>query len=115
MKYAMLIYMPAQPTDLGSDEDPAAVTKEYWALRDDPGCIGGEHLSSADTATTVRLSDGQTLLTDGPFAATKEVLTGFFLYEADNVDVALEFAGRIPATRFGGSIEVRPMMMEHPS
>ena len=62
------------------------------------------------TATTIRLADGKPLVTDGPFADTKEVFGGYYLYEADNLDQAIEMAARIPALRLGGTIEVRPVM-----
>jgi hypothetical protein len=63
-----------------------------------------------ETATTVRVADGEALITDGPFADTKEVFGGFYLLEADDLDGALEIAARIPAARLGGSVEVRPIM-----
>ena len=63
-----------------------------------------------ETATTVALDDERSLITDGPFADTKEVFGGFYLLEADDLDAALAFAGRIPATRLGGCVEVRPLV-----
>ena len=72
--------------------------------------IGGEQLQPADTATTVRVRDGQTLLTDGPFVDAKEHLGGFLLVEAGDLDGALDIAARIPAARMGGAIEVRPLV-----
>jgi hypothetical protein len=72
--------------------------------------LSGASLQPVTTATTVRLADGKPLVTDGPFADTKEVFGGYYLYEADNLDQATEMAARIPALRFGGSIEVRPIM-----
>ncbi|WP_255621677.1 YciI family protein [Pseudonocardia sp. DSM 110487] len=71
--------------------------------------VGGEHLQPAETATTVRIADGELLLTDGPFADTKEIFGGFFLVEAPDLDSVLELAGRVPALRFGGSVEIRPL------
>ena len=68
---------------------------------------GGDQLQPPTTATTVRVDDGKTLTTDGPFAETKEVLGGYYLVEADDLDGAIEVAARIPAARMGGSIEVR--------
>jgi hypothetical protein len=61
------------------------------------------------TATTVRVEDGRTLTTDGPFVAVKEALGGYLLFEADDLDAAIELASRIPAARMGGAIEVRPI------
>jgi hypothetical protein len=63
-----------------------------------------------ETATTVRVVDQQPLITDGPFADTKEVFGGYYVFEAGNLDEALELAGRIPAARYGGSVEVRPVV-----
>ena len=72
--------------------------------------VGGEQLQPVETATTVRVEGGDTLTTDGPFADTKEILGGFFLVEADDIDAALQLAARIPAARLGGSVEVRPIV-----
>ena len=83
---------------------------EYLALRDDPRVVGGARLKPVETATTVRVTDGEPLITDGPFADTKEVFGGFYVLEADDLDGALEIAARIPAARLGGSVEVRPMV-----
>ena len=113
MKYMLLIYAH----DNGqwqalSDEEKDAVSQEYFAVRGAPGVTGGDQLQPASTATTVRVQDGRTLTTDGPFAETKEELGGFYLLEADDLDSALEVASRIPAARLGGAIEVRPVV-EH--
>jgi hypothetical protein len=66
-------------------------------------------LESPETATTVRVQDGQTLTTDGPFVSVKEALGGWLVFEADNLDAAIDLASRIPAARMGGAIEVRPV------
>jgi hypothetical protein len=84
--------------------------EEYLAIGRSPGVIGGEQLQPVETATTVRVEDGETLLTDGPFVDAKEHLGGFCLVEADDLDAALEIAARIPATRMGGAVEVRPLV-----
>jgi hypothetical protein len=108
MKYAMLIYpKPGSEEALGEDERNS-VSAEYLALRDDPGCVGGAHLQPAEMATTVRYGGGGNLVTDGPFADAKEVLVGYYVLEAADLDAALEFAERIPAVRLGGAVEVRP-------
>jgi hypothetical protein len=110
MKYAMLIYpKPGSEEALGEDERQA-VSAEYLALRDDPGCVGGAHLEPADMATTVSHGGSEPLITDGPFADAKEVLVGYYVLEASNLDAALEFAKRIPAVRLGGAVEVRPLV-----
>ena len=112
MKYALLIYSPADGSDWEklSEAEQKAVYAEYGAVAQGPGTLGGEQLQPADSATTVRIKNGETITTDGPFAETKEVLGGFFLVEADNIDGALDVASRIPAARMGGSVEVRPIV-----
>jgi len=86
---------------------------EYGALskdlRDTGRYVGGDQLASTSTATTVRVRDGEALVTDGPFAETKETLGGYYLVECESLDEAIEIAGRIPSARYG-SIEVRPVM-----
>ena len=110
MKYAMLIYpKPGSHEGLG-DEEAEALTAEYLALRDDSRCVGGAHLQPGDTATTVRHGGVEYLITDGPFADTKEVLGGYYVLDASDLDAALEFAQRIPAVRLGGAVEVRPLV-----
>jgi hypothetical protein len=110
MKYALLIFpKPGSHEALSSDEY-GPVNAEYLALREDPSCIGGAHLQPAETATTVRHSPGQALITDGPFADTKEVLGGYYVLDASDLDEALEFAQRIPAVRLGGAVEIRPLV-----
>jgi hypothetical protein len=113
MKYMLLIYA----NDNGqwqalSDEEKDSISQEYFAIASAPGVTGGDQLQPASSATTVRVQDGRTLTTDGPFAETKEELGGFYLLEADDLDSALEIASRIPAARLGGAIEVRPVV-EH--
>jgi hypothetical protein len=93
-----------------SEEEQNAVLGEYLALRQSPAVIGGEQLQPIESATTVRVRSGQTLLTDGPFVEAKEHLGGYYVVEADDLDVALEIAARIPAARMGGAIEVRPLV-----
>ena len=70
----------------------------------------GQQLGDPDTATTVRVEDGKTLTTDGPFVEIKEAIGGYPLFEADDLDAAIELAARIPAARLGGAIEVRPIV-----
>jgi hypothetical protein len=109
VRYALLINeRPGAYAGL-TGEERAAITAEYLALRGDAQVFGGERLQTAETATTIRSADGELLLTDGPFADTKEILGGFYLVEAADLDAALAFAARIPALRLGGSVEVRPL------
>ena len=109
MQYALLIHERPEAYDGFDDDQRAAITAEYRALRDDQRVLDGARLASAETATTVRAEAGELLLTDGPFADTKEVFGGFYLVEAADLDDALEIAARIPALRLGGSVEVRPL------
>jgi hypothetical protein len=110
MKYALLIYpKPGSEEALGEDEYES-VSAEYLAFREDPRCLGGAHLQPIETATTVRYGGGENLITDGPYADAKEVLGGYFVFEASNLDEALEVAQRVPAVRLGGAVEVRPLV-----
>jgi hypothetical protein len=110
MHYAVLIYEKPGAYDPLSAEERQAVSAEYLAIRDDPRIVGGARLQPAEMATTVRVQEGETLITDGPFADTKEVFGGYYLLEADDLDVAIEISARIPAARLGGSVEIRPMV-----
>jgi hypothetical protein len=112
MKYLLQIYPGpalAEFERLSADEQDAIV-EEFDVIGQSPGVIGGERLRPVETATTVRVEDGQTLLSDGPFVDAKEHLGGFLLVEADDLDEALEIAARVPTARMGGAIEVRPVM-----
>jgi|SRR5437764_1594339 len=110
MKYAVLIYIKPDSLDGLSEDEREAVTREYFAISEHPNCIGGEQLQPVETATTVTQDNGRPLITDGPFADTKEFLGGYYLFEAEDVDPVLEAAARIPAARMGGAIEVRPLV-----
>ena len=112
MKYMLLIQSGdarGQFDGLGEDEQ-RAIMREYFAISEEPGVVAGAQLQGAETATTVRVQDGRTLLTDGPFVEAKEALGGYYVYEADDLDAALSLAARIPAARMGGAIEVRPLV-----
>jgi hypothetical protein len=110
MKYAMLIYpKPGSHEGLG-EQEAKALTAEYLSLRADSRCVGGAHLQPGDMATTVRHGGADNLITDGPYADAKEVLGGYYVFEASDLDAALEFAQRIPAVRLGGAVEVRPLV-----
>ena len=100
----LLIYTPDE-----TRSNPE-ITAEYMAIAELPGTVGGAELQPAATATTVRVENGGTVTTDGPFAETKEVLGGFYLFEADGLDAALDVAARVPAARLGGAVEVRPLV-----
>ena len=116
MKYMLLIHQgdtptPRDPEAWGrlSESEQAAVFSDYQAINQTGGVTPGEPMSAPETATTVRVKDGQTLVTDGPFVEMKEALGGYLFYEADDLDAAIELAARIPAARLGGAIEVRPL------
>ena len=112
MQYALLVYSKPGTAEALSAEEQEAHHREYWDLRKLPGVVGGAALHPVETATTVRVQDGQTLVTDGPFADTKEIFAGFYLIEADDLDQATELAARIPAARIGGSVEIRPVLID---
>jgi len=111
MQYALLIYTP-EPTGDVPEEVLASEMAEYNAftahLRERDAMIAGEALDGVATATTVRVVDGRTVATDGPFAETKETLGGFYLVEAADLDEAIAYAAMIPGARHG-CIEVRPV------
>ena len=116
MQYLLLIHQGDTPTPDKPDEwarlsedDQKAVYSDYQAANQTPGVTPGLWLESPEMATTVRVQDGKTLTTDGPFVAVKEALGGYLVFEADNLDAAIELASRIPAARLGGAIEVRPI------
>ena len=109
MKYALLIYDRQGIYEELSEAEAGQVFGEYMALSSRPGVISGEPLEMPDTATTVRVADGQALTTDGPFAESREYLAGFYIVEADDLDGALEVAAAVPAARYGGAVEVRPV------
>ncbi len=112
MQYMLQIYTgeAMEAWERLSAEEQSAVTGEYMAIMQTPGISGGAQLQPATTATTVRVKDGATLTTDGPFLETKEALGGYYLLEADDLDAAIELAARIPAARLGGAVEVRPVV-----
>jgi hypothetical protein len=110
MKYLLQIYPDAAEFAGLSADEQEAVVGEYLAVLQAPGVIGGNQLQPVETATTVRVEDGETLLTDGPFVDAKEHLGGYCLVEADDLDAALAIAARIPAARMGGAVEVRPLV-----
>ncbi|HEY7537693.1 MAG TPA: YciI family protein [Gaiellaceae bacterium] len=114
MKYMLLIHQGSTPLpgtpewDELSQEEQAAVYRDYQAINETPGVTPGLPLGLPENATTVRVQDGKTLTTDGPFVGIKEAIGGFLVYEADDLDAAIELASRIPAARLGGAIEIRP-------
>jgi hypothetical protein len=116
MKYLLLIHQGDTPTPRDpeawatlSEDEQRQVFADYQAINQTPGVTPGLQMQGPEAATTVRVEEGQTLTTDGPFVAVKEALGGWLVYEADDLDAAIELAARIPAARLGGAIEVRPL------
>ena len=109
MKYLLLIYTDENAGADSSQEERDAVMAEYMAISDTPGIVGGAQLQPVATATTVRVDNGSTLVTDGPFVETKEYLIGFWVVEAPDLDVALRLAaeGSMACNR---KVEVRPFL-----
>jgi hypothetical protein len=117
MKYMLLIHQGDAPSPRSpeawsrlSEDEQKAVYTDYRAVSETPGVTPGEQMQEPETATTVRVQEGKTLTTDGPFVATKEALGGYLFFEADDLDAAIELAARIPAARMGGAVEVRPIV-----
>jgi hypothetical protein len=116
MKYMLLIHQGTTPTPYDpeawgalSQEEQNAVYAAYRELNETPGVTPGVQMQPPDTATTVRVKDGATLTTDGPFVDSKEALGGYLFFEADDLDAAIALAARIPAASMGGAVEVRPI------
>ena len=110
MRFALMIYAEPGYHEALSEAERAAASAEFLALANDARCVSTTQLQPAETATCVRVTGGRTLMTDGPFADTKEVLGGVFLIDAANLDEAIELAARIPAARYGGAVEIRPVV-----
>jgi hypothetical protein len=116
MKYMLLIHQGSTPLP-GTEEwnrltpeEQGAVFADYKAINETPGLTPGVRMDGPETATTVRVEDGKTITTDGPFVELKEAIGGYLFFEADDLDAAIEVASRIPAARMGGAIEVRPLV-----
>jgi hypothetical protein len=112
MKYLLQIYGndTREQFEARSDEEKQKLYAAWGALNQTPGVTPGAEMDAPATATTVRVKDGETLITDGPFIDVKEALGGMLVYEADNLDAAIELAARIPTARLGGAIEIRPLV-----
>jgi hypothetical protein len=103
---------PRSPEEWGklSAEEQSAVYTAYRELSQTPGVTPGVQMEDPETATTVRVRDGRTLITDGPFAELKEAIGGYLFSETDDLDAAIALAARIPAASMGGAVEVRPVV-----
>ena len=116
MKYMLLIYGP-EPAEPPTEEAIQAELDSYWAYEEaviDAGVkLGSEALQGTETATTVSVKgggDGERVVTDGPFAETREILGGYYLLDVPDLDAALDWAARCPGAWNGGKVEVRPIM-----
>jgi hypothetical protein len=116
VKYLLLIHQGDAPTPYDQDawgrlseDERSEIARAYQEINQTPGVTPGVQMQAPETATTVRVEDGRTLTTDGPFVAVKEALGGFLVLEADDLDAAIELAARVPAARLGGAVEVRPI------
>jgi hypothetical protein len=109
MKYALLIYSSPELRDIPEDQ-LKSVIGEYEAISEAPEVLDGMQLQGTESATTVRVQNGEALLSDGPFVDAKEFIGGLYLLEADNLDAATALAARVPAARMGGAVEVRPIV-----
>jgi hypothetical protein len=115
MEYVMLIYHGATPplpnsnawTSL-SEEEQKAIYAQYAAVNKSPGVTPGLPLGLPENATTVRVQNGKTLTREGPYVDAKGAVGGYYVLEAADLNAAIELAGRIPAARLGGAIEIRP-------
>ena len=117
MRYVLLIHQGegAVPGNEAweklSEDERNQVYADYQAVNQTSGVTPNDaRLDSPDTATTIRVENGETLTTDGPFVSVKEALGGWLTYEADDLDAAIQLASRIPAARLGGAIEIRPVV-----
>jgi hypothetical protein len=114
MRYMMLVYSTEPPDGL-RPEEAEQIRAAHWRVMDEATrkgvLVGAEPLAPTATATTVRMQDGKALVTDGPFAETKEHLAGYYIIECENLDEAIEWAAKIPTACRGakGCIEIRPM------
>ena len=111
MKYLLQIYAAGmvETFERLSPDEQEAVREEIRAVERLPEVVRAARLQPVDTATTVRVENGETLLIDGPFIDAKEHVGGFAIVEADDLDAALEIAASVPVARLGGAIEVRPL------
>jgi hypothetical protein len=112
MKYMLQVRFNGADTVIGSlsAEEQQNVRAEFEAIRQSSGVLDGNQLQPAGTAATVRVHGGQTQLTEGPAVEAGTQLDGYYVYDAPDLDAAVALAARIPAARFGGTVEVRPMI-----
>ncbi len=114
MQYMLLIYSADSAGPVPETPEFGEMMQGYGAftqeVREKGIMVGGDPLQSVATATTVRVREGATETTDGPFAETKEQLGGFYILDCEDLDVAIEYAAKIPSAKWG-SIEIRPILV----
>jgi hypothetical protein len=114
MKYMLLIYSEEGAERTGTEAEQEAAMGEWFAFTqrivDSGEMVSGEPLQEVATATTVAVRDGKTIVTDGPFAETKEVLGGYYLVDVESLERAQELAAELPSAKYGRT-EVRPLMI----
>ncbi len=117
MQYMLLIHQGTTPTPLDPEAwatltqaEQQEIYAAYREINETPGVTPGQGLQPPETATTVKVNGGATVTTDGPFVDTKESINGYLIYEAEDLDAAIALAAKIPAARFGGAVEIRPIM-----
>jgi hypothetical protein len=109
-KYMLLIYTAPDGRGELSPDEQAAITDEYMAIAAAPTTTGGAELDAVSTARSVRVPNGKPVVTDGPFAETKEILAGYYIVDVESSAEAEAIAAKVPAARFGGTVEVRPVV-----
>ena len=114
MQYLALIHTDENGWESLSDDERQGFMQRYMEFSQQDAVVGGAELQSVKTATTVRVRNGDTLVTDGPYAEVKEALGGFFILEADSIDDACQMAAQIPGAAHG-AVEVRPVFVREES
>src|SRR5258708_670651 len=115
MKYMLQIRFNRAELEKLTTREQDAMVAEYIGISRLPGVLDGNQLQPAETATTVRVHDGETLITDGLPVDSAAALDGYYLYEAPDLEQAIKLAARIPAARIGGTVEVRPLVDREPT
>ncbi|MFL5866382.1 MAG: YciI family protein [Thermoleophilaceae bacterium] len=111
MKYMLLINLGPRARDFQElpEDERKEIVAGWQAINETSGLTPGQRLQPPESATTVRVENGETLTTDGPFVETKEALDGYCTLEADDLDAAIELAAKMPGAAMGGAIEIRPI------
>jgi hypothetical protein len=112
MRFLLQVRFNGADTVIGAlpTEEQKMVTGEFEAIRQSPGVLDGNQLQAVSEAATVRMKDGRPQVTAGPAVEAGSELDGYYVYDAPGLDAAIAFAARIPVARFGGTVEVRPML-----